>query len=497
MSFFRSGLRPVRASALATLLVALAVLVAAVSPADGAPRPPRLRFATFFGGSGRDTLAGAVLDGSGDVLLTGHSSSQDFPVVNAAWPERPSSSGAAFVAKIHSSGSRVLFSTYLPVDGFLAPSAITTDADGNIYLVGWTSSPDLPLVNPVQDRQGTDVDTDAFLMKLSPDGSEILMSTYLGGSGQDIARAVVVDESGVAYLTGYTASNEFPAERTFGRTDRRRENAFVVGIDTRAGSLTLSVLLAGERFDAGNALALDDDSIWVGGVSTSRAFPVRRAVRRNVPGGNGAFVARIGLDGPRLLTSTRLFGGTRLERVEAISLDVDGDPWVVGRGGSRRMPVTGGQEGLNLCPDLGRRRETSFLVHLDRRGRRMHASGCVTPGGEVIAQDLEVLPDGKIAVVGGASGDGLPLRRSLLSQPAGKLDVFIAILDPVRKTLDLSSLYGARRSEFATDLGVGPDGRLVVAGQTGTKQFPVVRALQPEKTSRAGVWDTFLLKIRR
>lgn len=496
----REDRRIVRRSVRAVLLIFLFVSVSGATLADGSARRPRLRYATFFGGSSRDALAGMSLDTAGNVLLTGETSSRDFPIEAAPWPDRPNLPSVGFLSKIQSNGQRVVFSTYFPVEGSLEPFAVATDSESNIYVVGRTNTPDLPLVNAVQERQTSDLVNDAFLMKLSPDGSELLMSTYLGGTGEDLALALTVDDADVAYLTGYTTSGDFPADKTFGPSGeggRRRGDVFVTGIDTVAGEIVFSAILAGERFERGNALAVDEDSVWVGGVSESRTFPVRRAVRRRVPNGYGAFVARIGLDGPRLLMSTRLGGGDpRGERVLAIALDAAGDAWVAGRGGGRRFPLAGDQEGLRRCPELRVRSETSFLAHLDRHGKRIHAGGCLTPGGDVIVGDVEVLPDGRVAVAGGARGAGLPLRNSLMSAPAGKLDVFVAVLDPVRGSLDLSSLYGARRNDFATDIGVGPDGRIVLGGQTETKQFPVFRALQPEKTSRAGIWDTFLLKIR-
>src|SRR5213593_1059199 len=191
-----------------------------------------LIYSTYLGSSGGDVGMGIAVDGTGSAYLTGSTHSLDFPTTPNAVQRINRGQGDAFVAKIHSSGSALIYSTYLGGSGVDRANGIAVDGSGNAYVTGVTDSTDFPTANVIQ---GTNHGgSDAFLAKFSPDGSALVHSTYLGGSGDECSQfrgsAIAVDDSGGVYLTGSTTSVDFPIANPFQPVNRDSINAFMMKI---------------------------------------------------------------------------------------------------------------------------------------------------------------------------------------------------------------------------------------------------------------------------
>ncbi|MFZ1134512.1 MAG: SBBP repeat-containing protein, partial [Candidatus Korobacteraceae bacterium] len=182
-----------------------------------------LVYSTYLGGISNDQGNGIAVDSSGDAYVTGVTSSTDFPTVNPFQSALVAPPPSAFVAKFAATGSLV-YSTYLGGGGAInngqQGNAIATDSAGDAYVAGYTSSPSFPTFDPIQ-LCGGDFNDEAFVTEFNPDGSALIYSTCLGGSGGDIGMGIAVDAAGSAYVTGSTASTDFPvtqgaAQTTFG-----------------------------------------------------------------------------------------------------------------------------------------------------------------------------------------------------------------------------------------------------------------------------------------
>ncbi len=185
-------------------------------------------YSTLLGGSGDDVISSIAVDSGGNVYATGFTCSKDFPVtagvVQAAYrgpggaPVADQLIGDVFVSKLDPAGSRLVFSTYLGGSGDDAAMSIRLDPDGNIVIAGMTDSQDFPVsTDATQGRNagGGQLNQnqnfgDAFLAQLDPQATKVQFGTYLGGSFDDVAAAMTIDRSGNAYLTGITASRNFP-----------------------------------------------------------------------------------------------------------------------------------------------------------------------------------------------------------------------------------------------------------------------------------------------
>lgn len=143
--------------------------------------------------------------GSGNAYITGSTNSTDFPTENeyqAYQGERD-----VFVTKLRSSGSDLIYSTYLGGSDYENGNGIAVNGLGNAYITGYTYSTDFPIEGEYQTHQG---DRDVFVTKLDSSGSALVYSTYLGGSWSDCGNDIAVDRSGNAYVTGQTESYDFP-----------------------------------------------------------------------------------------------------------------------------------------------------------------------------------------------------------------------------------------------------------------------------------------------
>jgi len=171
-----------------------------------------ISWATYLGGSGSDTGQGIALGATGEIFITGGTTSNDFPVNN---PVQPSLNGTqdAYIVRMKNDGSGLDFSTYLGGSGAEVGVAIAVDAAGAAYVTGLTTSVDFPTISAAQSSIGgspSTISVDAFVTKLNTSGTAIIYSTYLGGGGTDQGLSIAVDTAANAYVTGVTLSSDFP-----------------------------------------------------------------------------------------------------------------------------------------------------------------------------------------------------------------------------------------------------------------------------------------------
>jgi hypothetical protein len=324
------------------------VVVAKLS-ADGS----QLVYSTYLGGSNEEELPAIAVDLPGAAYVSGFTASDDFPKVNPLKSQLGGDQGDAFVAKLAPDGSALLYSTYLGgAEGAEGARDITVDSLGAVYVVGFTGSSDFPVVNPAQAAFAGLYD--AFVSKISPDGTALVYSTYVGGFQGDQAYGIAVDASGAAYVTGVTDSVDFPTVNALQpqRGEPREfltEDAFVVKIAPEGGAMIYSTFLGGSASvpgesgnDRGYAIAVDaTGSAHVAGLTTTRDFPTMEPLQSYRRGNVDGFVSVLSTDGQSLVSSTYL-GGNGDDAIKAIVLDLGGTTYVTGDTKSRDFPIVDG-----------------------------------------------------------------------------------------------------------------------------------------------------------
>lgn len=252
-------------------------------------------YVTYLGGNNVDEGYAIAVDATGNAYITGQTFSTNFPLQS---PIRGSNLNTpdAFVTKLNPAGSALVFSTYLGGSATDSGNAIAIDASG-IYVAGSTTSSDFPVVNPLQPKiaNGPGVD-DAFVTKLSPSGSGVIYSTYLGGGSGEEAYAVAVDSAGNAWVTGRTNSSDFPLKNPLQIT-RFAFDVFVTEINAAGSDTLFSTFIGGNGSEEGRGIAVDSaGNAHVAGDTTSTDFPIKNAIQSQNGGGGAqdAFVLMIG-----------------------------------------------------------------------------------------------------------------------------------------------------------------------------------------------------------
>ncbi len=333
------------------------VLVAKLDPNGN------LVYASRLGGSLVDSSygTGIAVDAEGHAFVTGVALTSDFPTTpgayrTAACPNVYPFAGDGFVAKLSVDGSALVYSTLLCGQGDDGPAGIAIDTAGNAYVAGTTASSDFPLVDPIElARGGGVIGISGFVSKLSPDGSQLLYSTYLGGSGSAVINGIALDASGNAYVTGETDSTDFPTTPGVIQEKAGRRHcidgctdAFVTKIAPSGSALVYSTYLYGELDDRGNAIAVDGaGNAYVVGQTNSLLFPILDAFQSSKRDLDDAFVVKLNPDATRFVYSSYL-GGSRFDRSPgngydtgtAIVLDAAGNAYVAGYTQSKDLPTT-------------------------------------------------------------------------------------------------------------------------------------------------------------
>lgn len=250
-----------------------------------------LLFSTYYGGSANDSmnLSSGALDPAGNVYVAGVSNSFDYPVTPNAFQLENGGSDDVVVTKINSTGTSVIYSTFVGGNLVDSADALAVDSDGNAYATGFTRSANFPLKNAAQPHLN---DPDAFVTKINPTGTDLVFSTYLGGQNLERGSGITTDAGGNCYVTGRSNSGDFPAKRSL-RPPRGLDDAFVCRYN-RDGALLFSTLLGGAANDYGFGIVADNSfNTYVTGRATRNFFITPGAFQSTIGGQADAFVTKI------------------------------------------------------------------------------------------------------------------------------------------------------------------------------------------------------------
>ncbi|MGA2880632.1 MAG: SBBP repeat-containing protein [Bryobacteraceae bacterium] len=337
-----------------------------------------LQYSTYLGGGGADSGLAIAVDSTGAAYVTGQTASTAFPVTVGAF--RTSNDGGVsdcFVSKLNPAGNALAYSTFLGGSGLDLCAGIAVDPSGNAYVAGTTSSPNFPVVGSLQSSLlGT---SNAFVTKVNATGSALVYSTYLGGSITDSATAIALDSSGAAYVTGDTASFDFPTTPgIFQGALTGQYNAFVSKLSAAGSILAYSTLVGGSGIDVGTSITIDPlGRAIVGGFTTSSNFPTSGAIQATFQGAVDAFAMVLDPAGASLIFSS-YFGGSGDDRGYAVAVTTGSKMYLAGVTSSSNFPVAAPiQTGLSVAPD-------AFVMQISYAGG-VPAAVSVTPSSGFVA----------------------------------------------------------------------------------------------------------------
>ncbi|MBM3753930.1 MAG: hypothetical protein FJW38_08120 [Acidobacteria bacterium] len=416
-----------------------------------------LAYSTYLGGNSTDRCYAVAADNAGSAYVTGRTSSTNFPVTESA-PQSAYRGGApqtnmagspigvagsdVFVAKLNPTGSSIVYATYVGGSGNEVATAIAVDGQGAAYVGGVTNSVNFPVTQGAfQTAYGgaqgqTDFNVgDAFVLKLNPAGTSLVYNTLLGGRQNEVLFGIAVDSQGSAYVTGSTASSNFPttaraAQRNYGGAGGEARivagDGFVSKLAPNGQSLVFSTFLGGARDERATALALDTaGNVWVTGHTLSTDFPTTNdAFQRTLAGQPGndifiigdAFVTQIDAAGSAILTSSYL-GGRGGDAGTSILVLPDNSVVVAGLTSSTDLPVTSGAYqrqyfgvgytgvpvGDGFVAKLGQGQSTISVAGI--ASAASYAGGAVAPGEIVILAGTGIGPSALTTAALNAQGE--------------------------------------------------------------------------------------------
>jgi hypothetical protein len=394
------------------------------------------------------------------------------------------------------------YSTYLGATGDEQANLIALDGARNAYVTGRTASSNFPTTSGLDSTLGGA--QDGFVTKLNPSGSALVYSTYIGGSGVDDGETIAIDSSSNAYVTGITASSDFPATPgAFDTTFGGGEDAYVAKLDP-AGVLAYATYLGGSGIDEGLGLALDGASnAYATGFTESINFPTTvGAADTTLGGARDAYVTKLNANGSALAYSSYL-GGSRAEQAGSIDLDGGGNAYLAGITGSSDFPTTPGAFDSSLAQ-----------APTDSCGAAAPASPCdafltkLNPAGSALAYSTYLGGSGDESVPFGiavdASSNAYVTSRTFSSDfpttPAafdstlgGSQDAFVTKLNASGSALAYSTYLGGSGTERSFSIALD-DSMAWVTGRTSSADFPTA---DPIDGSLGGNQDAFVVKVNK
>jgi hypothetical protein len=460
--------------------------------------PVVLAYSTYLGGDADETGMGIAVDNSGCAYVTGYTWSSDFPTRNQYQSVQPELD--VFVAKIDTTqtgASSLIYSTYLGGISFDRGHAIAVDSSGYVYVTGSTQSSDFPILNQYQSDQGA---TDAFVAKIdtTQNGvSSLIYSTYLGGNDGDSGQGIAVDNSGYAYVTGFTYSSDFPTLNPY-QTDQPGIDVFVTVIDTTqtgASGLIYSTYLGGASTDYGYGIAVYSSRyVYVTGYTYSTDFPILNPCQADFGGGYDVFVT--GIDTTQTGVSSLIYstylGGTGADYGYAIAVDNKRNAYVTGRTTSTDFPTRNPYQA-----DFGGDYD-AIVAKIDttQKGGSCLIYSTYLGGPEYDVGFGIALDSRRYAYVTGLTGspDFPTLNPYQLDPGDGDLDAFVTKIDTTRNgalSFIYSTYLGGGRKDVGEGIAVDKRGNAYVIGFTQSTDFPIINQYQKAQTGN----DAFVTKI--
>jgi hypothetical protein len=459
---------------------------------------PSLVYSTYLGGSNYDQGFGIAVDSAGSAYVAGYAGSNDFPTVNPL-PNMPLS--GAFVTKFNPAGLALVYSTYLGGSSPTQANAIAVDSAGSAYVTGQTRATDFPTVNPVQPTN-TFNNQDAFVSKLSPDGSSLIYSTYLGGNtpaeedgGGQAAWSIAVDAAGNAYVTGNTADTDFPTVNPLQATNKTSApssgTGFVAKYNAAGSALIYSTYLGGSDQDTPWGIAADSDgNAYVTGETDSVDFPTASAFQsacNACPAVPNAFVTKINATGTAFIYSTFL-GGSDTNVSYAIAADHSGNAYVTGTTTATDFPT------VNPLQATNHGNGDAFITKINPSGSALVYSTYVggSTGGDV-GRGIAVDSSGNVYVAGSTNSTDFPTANPVQATKiggAGPDTGFALNLNAAGSALIYSTYLGGNMQERAQAIAVDSSGSAYVTGYTYSLNFPTANPFQAANKGNVNAFVT-------
>lgn len=447
---------------------------------------PVLVYSTYLGGSGFDQGYAIAVDSFGNTYVTGKTAAADFPTTSGAF-QTNYGGGDAFITKLDPTGTAIVYSTFL---SGASANGIAVDSAGNAYVTGEAGSLTFPTTAGAV--QTAPSGFDAFVTKLNPAGSALVYSARFGGNLDDFGRAIALDSTGNAYITGWTGCRSavcsYPTVNAFQPNYAGGVNdAFVTKINSQGSALVYSTYLGGGAIfnaadDWGEGIAVDSSgSAYVTGYTYAPDFPVTPGAYDTSRAGLDAFITKFSADGMSLVYSTFL-GGAGHELGQGIAVDANGNAYVTGITESFDNPFTSAYEGFPVTQGSFQRQGSfdAFVTKLNPQGSALVYSTYLG-GNSGVDRGWAITVDGagSAYVTGDTTSSNFPTMNPIQAGYGGGLsDAFVTKLNAAGSALVYSTFLGGNLTDEGRGIAVAANGDALATGDSSSSDFPTANPVQ-------------------
>lgn len=428
--------------------------------------PPTFEYGSYFGGTSSNDIYGMDIHNTGEVYFTGNTYSSDFPTTAGVWDiTYNSGTSDIFVSKFSSDLITLGYSTYIGGSGgtYDGGNAISVDCNGNSYLTGNTNSNDFPTTQGAYDSTFNGAD-DSFLIKLTPEGSSLIFSTYLGGSSQDGGDEILVNSDGNAFITGRTYSNDFPTQNAYDSSYNGDGDIFIAKFSSDGTMLDFSTYFGGNESDLSDGLRFDsNENILFCGSTESSDFPTQNAYDSSYNGAYDIIISKLSSDGSTLLYSTYL-GGSQEENGKVLTLDSSENIIIAGNTISSNFPT------VNAYDSSYNGNHDIIVFKLSSDGSSLLYSTYLGGISADIPYGISLDENENIYITGSTYSPNFPTVNAFdTSYESG--DMFISRLNSIGSTLEYSTYLGGSGSDNQ-GAHIYKNGSLYVTGDGWSNDFP-------------------------
>jgi hypothetical protein len=436
--------------------------------------PPTI-FSTYLGVADCD---GVAFGQNGDIYLACHSPSDRLPIEVRPPRTTPGGDMDAYLIRLDPRAGKLAYATRIGGTDYDYAGRIKVDENGFAYAAGFTKSRDFPVTVDAAQSQFGGGDSDAFLVKVAPDG-RLVYATFLGGSGPDQGNALILDRRGGVCVGGTTWSDDFPGQPRPRITSRG--DAFVSCLQPeRPGSLR-SVVFGGQQEEKLTGIVFDGrGGLFAVGYTKSSDFPTKQPVQEQLRGTSDLFLTRFSIPSLTLTFST-FFGGSGDDSGWGIAIDKHGDPVVSGITNSTDLPTS-----RDTFQKATRGGLDAFVARFQGREyhevRATYFGGAADDSSGYDGDNIKVDAAGNIWLAGMTASRDLPLKNPVqLSYGGGELDGFLAAFSPDLKKLCFSTYRGGADRDLMEGLDLFKTGFVAATGLTWSRDLPIsVNGIQRE-----------------
>ena len=431
------------------------------------PNSPTYETEPWFGSMtsyGNDEIGyGIAVDHLGFVYVTGVTFSTDFATIDSLF-DANAGQADCFVLKFDSNNGDLIYTTYFGGLSFDQGQDIEVNTNGEIHIVGTTSSIDFPTMNPYDDTLGGG--RDCFLLRLNSAGNSIIYSTFFGGLSYDECSDMYLNASGYVYFTGWTNSSDMPAVNGV-QSSLSGGHDMIIGIISPIGDIVYSSFYGGPDGDNGLGITVDSHGNIIIVGYAGLGWPTLNALNATSNGSGDFGICKVTSSGNEVLWATYL-GGTGLDVAMSVATDSYDNLCIAGYSSSNDFPTLNGyDDSINGGTD-------AVVLRINELGTELYFSTYIGGSSDDFASELAVDTYDYVYVTGVTSSPDFPMVRAYNDTYGGVSDCFFSKLNPTGDNLTYSTYLGGSGEEQVFDITLDDLGNSFISGYSDSTNFASV-----------------------